>query len=107
MAREEMIALSDTIDIDALRGYYQAVAEATRRAMQVFDFDTLRQPFDVDSRLALAPEAIGPSPFMRQMIPRWTTPWTWVEVFTLVDVALHVADADHVLHLLVPNREVD
>jgi hypothetical protein len=75
--------------------------------MRALDFDTLHQPFDVHGRLALVPDALGPSPFMHQMIPRWTTPWTWMEVFMLVDVAFHFGDADHVLNLLVPNRDVD
>jgi hypothetical protein len=107
MAREEMIALSEQIDLDALRGYYTAVAEATQGYMRTFDFDTLNTPFDVASRLALAPEAQGPSPFHRQEFPRWTAPRTWVNVFTIMDVTLHMADADHVLNLLVPDREVD
>jgi hypothetical protein len=107
MARQEMIALTEQIDIDALRGYYTAVAEATRAYMRTFDFDTLNEPFDVASRLALVPEAVGPSPFFHQMFPRWTARRTWVNVFTIMDVTLHMADADHVLNLLVPDREVD
>jgi hypothetical protein len=107
MAREEMIALSEQIDLDALRGYYMAVAEATQTYMRTFDFDTLNEPFDVERRLALAPEAQGPSPFHRQAFPRMTAPRTWVNVFTIMDVTLHMADADHVLNLLVPDREVD
>ena len=107
MTRDEMIALSEQIDLDALRGYYAAVTDATKSYMRVFDFDALNAPFDVASRLALAPEAQGASPFLRRMFARWSTPWVWVEVFTVVDVSFHIGDADHVLKLLVPDREVD
>jgi hypothetical protein len=41
------------------------------------------------------------------MFRRFTTPLVWLEVFALVDVDFHIADADHVLKLLVPDREVD
>lgn len=105
MHRDKMIELSDHIDLDALRGYYHAVTDATRGAMRTYNFDVLHQPFDVHARLALAPETLGPSPFMQQMLPRWATPWTWVEVFTIVDVAMHFAEADHILDLVVPDRE--
>jgi hypothetical protein len=107
MAREEMIALSAQIDLEALRGYYTAVTDATQAYMRTFDFATLNEPFDVASRLALVPEAQGPSPFHRQEFPRWTAPRTWVNVFTMLDVAVHIEDADHVLGLLVPDRETD
>jgi hypothetical protein len=107
MAREAMIALSEQIDLDGLRGYYDAVADATERFLRGFDFATIKVPFDVEARLALAPEAEGPSPFLRQAFRRWTTPLLWLEVFDLLDVALHIGDADHVLNLLVPDRDVD
>jgi hypothetical protein len=107
MAREEMIALSAQIDLDALRGYYTAVTDATQAYMRGFDFATLNEPFDVASRLALAPKAQGPSPFFHQEFPRWTAARTWVNVFTVVDAAFHFKDADHVLGLLVPDRETD
>jgi hypothetical protein len=107
MSREEMVTLSERIDLDALRGYYTAVAAATQAFLGAFDFDRLDAPFDVHGRLALVPEAEGPSPFFHQMFRRWTTPLVWLEVFALVDVAFHVGDADHVLHLLVPERDVD
>jgi hypothetical protein len=105
MAREEMIALSEQIDLDALRGYYTAVAEATQVYMRTFDFATLNTPFEVASRLALAPEAQGPSPFFHEEFPRWTAPRTWVNVFTVTDVMAHIEDAEHVLRLLSPDRQ--
>ena len=107
MERAAMIALSEQIDLEALRGYYLAVTAATQAYMRAFDFDTLHAPFDVASRLALAPDAQGPSPFHRQSFPRWTAARTWLNVFTVVDAAFHIEDADHVLGLLVPDRETD
>ncbi len=107
MSRDEMAALSQQIELEALRGYYEAVAAATQAFLRTFDFDRLDTPFDVNARLALAPEAEGPSPFFQQMFRRFTTPLVWLEVFALVDVDFHIADADHVLKLLVPDREVD
>ena len=107
MARNAMAALSEQIDLDALQGYYHAAAEATQQFLRTFDFATMDVPFDVQTRLAIVPEAQGPSPFHHQAFHRWTTPLLWLEVFALIDVALHIGDADHVLTLLVPNREVD
>jgi hypothetical protein len=107
MSREEMVVLSERIDLGALRGYYAAVAAATQAYLRDLDVERLDAPFDIQSRLALAPEAEGLSPFFHQMFRRWTTPLVWLEVFTLVDVAFHIGDADHILKLLVPNREVD
>jgi hypothetical protein len=107
MERDEMIALTDQIDLDALRGYYTAVAEASQAFLRTFDFATLDTPFDVEGRLVLVPEAVGPSPFFHEAFPRWTRPLVWLEVFALVDVAFHIGDADHLLNLLVPKRDVD
>jgi hypothetical protein len=106
MDREEMIALSEQIDLEALRGYYTAAAEATQAYMRGFDFATIDAPFDVQSRLALVPEAEGPSPFLHEAFRRWTTPLVWLEVFALLDVDFHIDEADHVLNLVVPDREV-
>jgi len=106
MGREEMLALTEQIDLDALREYYTAAAEATQAYMRGFDFATIDAPFDVQSRLALVPEAEGPSPFLQEAFRRWTTPLVWLEVFALVDVDFHIEEADHVLNLVVPDREV-
>ena len=102
MPRAAMIALSARIDLAALRGYYVAVTAATQAYMRAFDFDTLDAPFDVRSRLALAPEAQGPSPILRAAFGRWTTPRVWIDVMTVVDVAHHFEEAEHVLRLLSP-----
>jgi hypothetical protein len=107
MLREEMVALTERIDLAALRGYYTAVAEVTQAFLRTVDFATIDVPFDIQGRLAIVPEAEGPSPFFHQMFRRWTTPLVWLEVFALVDVAFHIGDADHILHLLVPDRDID
>jgi hypothetical protein len=104
MARAAMVALSERIDLQALRGYYLAVTDATQAYMREFDFDTLDEPFDVRSRLALAPEAQGPSPILREAFQRWTTPRVWIDVMTVVDVAHHFEEGEHVLRLLSPDQ---
>lgn len=104
MNRAEMVELSEQIDLDALRGYYLAVTDATKHYMRGFDFDRLDEPFDVGQRLALAPEAQGPSPVLREYFQRWTTPRVWIDVMTVVDVAHHFEEADHVLRLLSPGH---
>jgi hypothetical protein len=104
MSRTDMVALSEQVDLVALRGYYLAVTDATRHFMRGFDFDTLDEPFDVRSRLALAPEAQGPSPVLREAFLRWTTPRVWIDVMTVVDVAHHFEEGEHVLRLLSPGH---
>jgi hypothetical protein len=105
MPRDEMIDLSARIDLGALRGYYDAVADATRDFARRFDFDRLDEPFDIDSRLAGDPEAAGPSASMRTMLRRWNTPRVWLDVMTVVDVCFHIEEAEHVYRLLLPERE--
>jgi hypothetical protein len=102
MSREAMAALSERIDLDALRGYYRATADATIAYMSTFDFDTLDTPFDVESRLALAPEAESHGEWLGAAFRRWRTPRVWIDVFAVVDVALHTEEAEHVLRLLTP-----
>jgi hypothetical protein len=105
MSRADMIALSERIDLDGLRGYYDAVADATRDFVRRCNFDKLDEPFDIDSRLALLPDAAGPSASMHQMLARWKTPHVWLDVMVVVDVAFHIEEAEHVLRLLLPDRE--
>ena len=106
MERDAMIALTEQIELDGLRGYYHAAAAATQVFLRRFDIDRIEQHFDVRARLALAPEAQGPSPLLHQLFTRWPTPLPWVEVFTLSDVALHIGEADHVLNLLAAERPI-
>lgn len=105
MPRADMIELSERIDLDELWDYYHAVADATLTFAREFDFDRLDEPFDIDSRLALVPEAVGPSAAMHRMMARWTTPRVWIDVMTVVDVALHIEEAEHVLRQLMPDGD--
>src|ERR671910_384064 len=50
MRREEMVALTERIDLAALRGYYTAVAEATQAFLRTVDFATIDVPFDIQGR---------------------------------------------------------
>ncbi|MDQ3043967.1 MAG: hypothetical protein M3R06_02275 [Chloroflexota bacterium] len=43
---------------------------ATQAYMRAFDFDALDVSFDIQGRLALAPEARGPNPFHRRAFAR-------------------------------------
>jgi hypothetical protein len=106
MERDAMIALTEQIDLDGLRGYYHAAAEATQGFLRTFAIDQIEHPFEVRARLALAPAAQGPSPLLHQLFARWTTLLLWVEVFALSDVALHMGEAEHVLNLLAAERPI-
>jgi len=106
MDRDAMIALTEQIDLDGLRGYYHAAAEATQGFLRTFDVDRIEQPFDVQARLALAPAAQGPSPLLHELFARWTTPLVWIEVFDISDVAVHIGEAEHVLNLLASARPI-
>lgn len=105
MTPAEVAELSARIDLEALRGYYDAVAAETRRFVGGFDFDTLDEPLDLPGRLALAPEALGPSEPIRQLVARWTTRRPYLNSMALIDVWYHFDEADHVYRLLMPDRE--
>jgi hypothetical protein len=100
MRREAMSDLSEHIDLDALRGYFAAVTEASREFAATFDFDQLDDAFDVSGRLALAPEAVGPQELIPFFVQQWTTRRPWLDVLTILDVAQHFEEAHHVLGLL-------
>jgi hypothetical protein len=105
MSPAEVAELSTRIELDALRGYYDAVTAETRRFVQgEFDFDTLEEPVDLAARLALAPEAVGPSEAARRVIEAMTTRRRWLNTMTIVDVFHHFEEADHVVRLLLPDR---
>jgi hypothetical protein len=103
MTTAEVADLSAAIDLDALRGYYAAVTEETRRFAQVFDFDTLDEPVDLDACRALAPEGLGPDEPLRMHIARWTRR-SYLNVMTLMDVYYHLDEADHMIRMLLPDR---
>ena len=96
MTPAEVADLSAGIDLAGLRGYYEAVTEETRRFVEdQFDFDTINDPNEVSSRLALAPEAIGTSVVMHRIVEAMTTRRHWLNTFTIVDVFHHFDEADH------------
>ena len=106
MSAAEAADLSAAIDIDALRGYWDAVYEETRRFMQNFDFDTLAEPMDAAARRR-AMDLLGPGGEpMRDSVERvWTTKRGYVNVMTLMDVYYHLDEADHVVRMLMPDRQ--
>jgi DinB superfamily len=105
MTPDEMAEVSARVDVGALRGYYEAVTAETRHFVQdEFDFDTMNEPIDLPGRLALAPEAPGPSQLMQRIVGAMTTSRQWPNTFTIVDVLHHFDEADHVFRLLLPDR---
>ena len=106
MSAAEAADLSAAIDIDALRGYWDAVYEETRRFMQNFDFDTLAEPMDAAARRR-AMDLLGPGGEpMRDSVERvWTTKRGYVNVMTLMDVYYHLDEADHVVRMLMLDRQ--
>jgi hypothetical protein len=105
MTESEVIDLSQQIDLDALHGYFAAVTAETVRFLETFDFDELLEPLDVKARLALAPDALGPgSELAREIVERQTTKRWFLTTMALNDVRLHMAEAQHVLRLLQPER---
>ena len=105
MTAAEVAELSAAIDLDALRGYYDAVYAETRRFVEGFDFDTLDAPLDPRARsLVLASEAVAASEPLRGLVERWTTPRGYLNVMALMDVYYHLDEADHMVRMLLPER---
>jgi len=105
MTDDEMVELTEKIDLTALREYFDAVTADTRRFIASFDFDRLDDPLDVKSRLALAPEALGPGSEMVQRIVESQTTNRWfLNVMTLSDVYLHLGEVGHVFQMVAPDR---
>jgi hypothetical protein len=105
MTEDEVADLTANVDLGALRSYYDAVNAATLRFVEAFDFDRLDDPLDVKSRLALAPEALGPgSDVVRRIVERQATNRFFLNVMALSDVYLHVSEAWHVFQMVAPER---
>jgi hypothetical protein len=104
MTMDEVRDLTAAIDIDALKGYHSAVVDETRSFLQDFDFDTLDRPFDAAARLAQIPETVGPSDIARFIVERWTTKSPFLHILAMADVQLHIAEAAHVLRIILPDR---
>jgi hypothetical protein len=107
MSEDEVIELSQNVNLEALDGYFQAVTAETLHFLESFDFDELLEPLDVKARLALAPDALRPgSELIRAVIERQTTKRWFLTTMALNDVRLHWTEAQHVLQLLNPDRPV-
>jgi hypothetical protein len=105
MTEDEVAELSARIDLEALRGYFDAVTAETRRFVETFDFDTLEDPLDVPSRLALAAEVSAPwSDVVRNLVERQTTNRWFLDV-TMSGVYLHLSEASHVFQMISPERQ--
>jgi hypothetical protein len=103
MTAAEVAEMSAAIDLDALRAYYQAVYEETRRFIRGFDFDALETPLDpkvYDHALAL----LGGNEFMRAWLKSWTGARDYLNIMAIMDVYYHFDEADHMVRLLMPER---
>jgi hypothetical protein len=90
MSDADVTELSQSLDLDALRGYFDAVGAATRSFMETFDFDDLDAPLDVEARLATVPESLGPTPEeLRTLVTPQTTNRWFINVLSISDVYLH------------------
>ena len=100
MTTGEMAVLSADINLEALRGYWDAVYAETRRFAQGLDFDALAEPVDAAFRrraLDLLAEWAEP---LRATVERWTTRFAYLNVLSLLEVAAHFDEADHVIRML-------
>jgi DinB superfamily len=103
MTAAEVADLSAAIDLDALREYYRAVYEETRRFVQGFDFDTLDTPLD-QTVYHHALDLLGGDEFMRTTLESWTVVRDYLNTMALMDVYYHFDEADHMVRLLMPER---
>jgi hypothetical protein len=103
MTAEEAAGVGAAIDLDALRDYYRAVYEETRRFVEGFDFDTLdaHHPGVYEHAIDL----LGGNEFMREFIKSCTTPRFYLNVLALMDVYYHLDEADHMVRMLMPERQ--
>jgi hypothetical protein len=100
MTEAEAARVGNEIGLDALREYYRAVYEETRRFAQGLDFDALD-----DDDPALYPHAIDlldGFAFMREFIASWTKPRDYLNIMALKDVYYHLDEADHMVRMLRP-----
>ena len=103
MTADEAARVGEAIDLDAVRAYYRAVYEETRRFVRGFDFDALEAPLDPKvSRHALA--LLGGDAFMRDFLAPWTSARHYLNTMALMDVYYHLDEADHVVRLPLPER---
>jgi hypothetical protein len=102
MTADEAARVGAAIDLDALRAYYRAVYEETRRFAAGFDFDTLTMAVD-PAVYAHALDLLQGDAFMREALVSWTT-GDYLNIMALMDVHYHLDEADHMVRLLLPER---
>ena len=102
MTAAEAARVGEAIDLDALRAYYRAVYEETRRFVGEFDFDTLDiyDPALYEHALDL----VDGDAFLRTFLTSWTTASVYLNVMALMDVYYHLDEADHMVRMLMPER---
>jgi hypothetical protein len=103
MTAEDVARLSATIDLDALRAYYDAVYAETHRFAQEFDFDTIGTPL-APQTLNHALDLIAADDPVRGFFASWTTARYYLNIMALMDVYYHIDEAGHVLRALLPER---
>jgi hypothetical protein len=106
MTAGDVAQLSQTIDLDAVRGYYEAVYEETRRFVRGLDFDTLQTPLGERVRRH-ALDLVGGDKLMHDFLEPdvWLLPGTYLNICALMDVYYHLDEAEHMLHLVQPDGQ--
>lgn len=104
MTTEEVTRLSETIDLDAVRSYYNAVYSETRRFVRDLDFDKLQTPLDEQVRRH-ALDLVGGDQLMCDFMKPdvWLLPGTYLNVCALMDIYYHFDEAEHMLRMLQPD----
>ena len=95
MTEDEVTDLTRRIDLDALRGYFDAVTAESRRFFETLDFDRIDDPLDVQARQRPVPSVharwqCGPGGC------RTDGEWALIDAMALSDVMMHVSEAQHV-----------
>jgi hypothetical protein len=103
MTADQVAKLSATIDLDALRAYYDAVYAETRRFAQELDFDTIDTSL-APHTLRHALDLIAADAPVREFFRPWTTARYYLNIMTLMDVYYHIDEAGHVMRALLPEH---
>jgi hypothetical protein len=102
MTAEEANQVGGAMGLDALRAYYRAVYEETRRVAQSLDFDAIDT--ETPGLYEHAMDLVGGDPFLRDFIRTWTAPRDYLNIMALMDVYYHFDEAEHMMRLLLPER---
>lgn len=103
MTEDEVTDLTRRIDLDALRGYFDAVTAESRRFFETLDFDRIDDPLDVQARLKACPESFTPAgSVVRAVVEQMGSGRWFIDAMALSDVMMHVSEAQHVFRQLAP-----